>query len=795
MKLPISWLNEYVNTKGITPAQIADKLVSVGFEVEEIIYMGEGIDNVVTGKILEINKHPDADKLVVCKVDVGTEVTTIVTGANNIKCGDIVPVALDGATLPGGVKITAAPLRGVMSYGMMCSGKELGVDDSVIEGAEVHGILILPKSTKVGKDIKQVLRLDDTVLDISITANRPDCQSIYGIAREIAAVLGKPIKPLNIKYTTVVNTQFNPTVKITDSDCSRYTCQVISDVKIKKSPDWMRDRLRMVGVRPINNVVDITNYVLFEVGQPLHAFDTKQVSNLGIIVRKAAKGEIITALDEKQYTLNENMTVIADCDKPLAIAGVMGGSYSGISDETTSVLLESARFAKGSVRTTSRTLGLRSDSSARYEKGVDYGSIDVGRERALTLFSELKAGVVTSSKAEDGIPQPKQKVIKTSIEKICGLLGIKISGSVITKILKSLCFDVTNNDGKLTVKVPVFREDIDNYSDLAEEVIRYYGYDNIVSTFMPTAKCTAGGLDVRQHNLNAVKSIVSGLGAYEITTYSFIGKKCADKLNLPSDSVLRRQIEILNPLSEEYSLMRTQLAHSMLSVVANNLNKKNKNFRLFELSKTYIPHALPLTELPEEHDTLIMAFTGGEESFYTIKYAANEVLRKLGITPTKYEYSTKPYYHPGVSCDYYYGENVFCSFGKLHPSVAANYNISQDVYICEIDLYDFIEQEAPSVKFEPLPKFQSAERDLAVIVKEEVPVGELVNAVKSADELCYDAELFDIYRGEQIEQGYKSVALSFTLSAPDRTLTEEEINAAVKNILDLLTVRFDAKLR
>ncbi len=794
MKLSLKWLNEYVSTEGISAEELADKLLNIGFEVEEIIYTGAEINKVVTGKILDIKKHMDADKLRVCIVDIGSEITTIVTGADNIKQGDTVPVALDGATLPGGKTINSAPLRGVMSYGMMCSGSELGIDDSVIEGAEIHGILILPEIA-AGTDIKEVLRLNDTILDISVTANRPDCQSVYGMAREVAAVLGRKLKPLDLKYKTV-HADFSPTVQIKDDVCSKYTCRVIDKVKIQQSPEWMRDRLRSVGVRPINNVVDITNYVLFEVGQPLHAFDTRFVSNLGIIVRRAENGEVITALDGKEYSLTDKMTVIADSEKSLAIAGVMGGEYSGINENTSSVLLESARFAKGNIRSTSRALGLRSDSSARYEKGVDLFGVDVGRERALALFYLLKAGRITDAAAEDSATDVKTKTITTTSKQISELLGIEIKQTVIVKILKSLMFDVQTEGNKLTVKVPLFREDVENYTDLAEEVIRYYGYDNIKSAFMPTAKCTAGGTDTREHNINAIKSLLCGFGAYEILTYSFISKKALDKIYVPQNSNLRRQIEILNPLSEEYSVMRTQLATNMLSVVARNLSRKNKDFRLFEVSKTYIPESYPLTELPNERDVLCFAFVGKNESFYTVKAAVTELFRKFGIAISRAEYSFAEYYHPGISCDCYCGENKICSFGKIHPLVAKNYDIAEEnVFMCEMELGDFICKPMPKIEFTPLPKYQAVERDLAVTVKEEVPVGNLINAIKAVEPLVSDCELFDIYRGEQIEDGYKSVALSFRLSAPDRTLNEESINAAVKNILSALEIKFGAKLR
>lgn len=794
MKLSLNWLNDYVSTNGITPKELADKLLNIGFEVEEIIDTGKGLENIVTGKILEIKKHPDADKLHICSVDVGKETLTIVTGAKNINAGDIVPVACDGAVLPNNKVIKSAPLRGVMSYGMMCSGKELGVDNSVIEGAEVDGILILPHNTKVGRDIKEVLRFNDVIFDISVTANRPDCQSVYGMAREVAALLGRKLKPLDLKYDSMP-CEKSPTIKIADKACGKYTCRIIKDVKIKQSPQWMRDRLRSVGIRPINNVVDITNYVLTEVGQPLHAFDLSFVSENGVIVRKAQNGEKITALNCEEYTLSNDMLVISDKVKPLAIAGIMGGEFSGINNKTDCVLLESAKFAKGVIRAASRKLGLRSDSSARYEKGVDSWSVDIGRERALALFDRLKAGKVTDGFAEASDGKESTKVIKVTAGKISALLGIKIKQDKIIKILQSLDFSVEPRGGELIIEVPPFREDIDNYTDICEEIIRFYGYDNIDSAFMPTAKITAGGRDIRLTNISVLKSLITACGAYEISTFSFIGKRACDKLHVDSNSVLRRHIEILNPLGEEYSVMRTQMASGMLSAAAYNISKKNKNFRLFEVGKVYIPKELPITELPVEKDALCMAFAGEKEDFYTVKSVVSEIFRKYGICPQKTEYSQVEYYHPGISADYDYNDKRICTFGKIHPLVAKDFDLPQNIYLCEMDISLFISHEVPQIKFEPLSKYQTVERDLAVIVKEDVPVGEVLRALKNADKLCVNAELFDIYKGEQIERGYKSVALSFELSAKDRTLNDEEITGAVNNILNALETEFGAKLR
>lgn len=804
MKLPLSWLNEYVSIKDIEPKKLADTLLNIGFEVEEIIYVGKDINNVLTAKILEISKHPDADKLQVCKIDAGKTETVIVTGAHNIAVGDIIPVALDGANLPGEKYIVAAPLRGIMSFGMMCSGSELGIDNNVIDGAEVDGILILPSSTPVGKDIKDILRLNDIILDISVTANRPDCQSIYGMARELGAALSREVKPLNFKYdfSSDKDDKNHSIVTIKNYElCPSYSGTIIKDVKVERSPDWIRDRLLRVGIRPINNIVDITNYVLTEVGQPLHSFDLRFVKDSSIIVRNAEANEKIVALDGKEYALTASMLVIADSEKALAIAGVMGGQYSGILPDTSSVFLEAAKFAKGGIRTTSRMLGLRSDSSARYEKGVDWWCLKAGRERALSLICELKAGKISKDNCCDEAHHSASKTIKTSADQICDLLGIDISKKAIVNILQSLQFGVEEKDGKLKVNVPPFREDIDNYTDLAEEVIRFYGYDNIKSTLLKTASTTVGGLSQRQIRINELKNFVCGLGSYEITTYSFINNKINDKLCIPKNHTMRDVISVLNPLSEEYAVMRTQLAGNMLSTVYLNLNRKNKDFRLFEIGKTYIPKSLPLKELPSENETLCIAFVGKDENFYTIKAAVVEIMSKFLSKSYELDFSAKCYLHPGISADIFVkgyapdGKKVIGSFGKVHPSVAKNFEINDDVFIAEIDLEGILTDDLPKIKFSPLPKFPAVDRDLAVIVKEETPVGKIVETVAEASELCSGIEIFDIYRGAQVEQGYKSVAFSFKLQSPIKTLTEEEIQQAVENILKDLEVKANAKLR
>ncbi len=794
MKLPLSWLKDFVDID-VEPKELANKLLNVGFEVEEIIYTGEGIRNVVVGKIDKIEKHPNADKLSICSVDVGDRATTILTAATNVKEGDLVPVALDDSDLPTGKHIVAGELRGVMSYGMFCSGAELCIDDSVIEGAEVNGILILPANTKIGSDIKNVLGLDEYVLDIAIPANRSDCQSIYGISREIAALYGKTAKKPNLDYDVASNTGLTiPAAEVWDKDvCSLYTGTLISNVNVGPSPKWMRDRLRCVGIRAINNIVDITNYVLVEIGQPLHAFDTKFIDEK-IIVRKANVAEKIVALDGENYELTENMLVIADKNKPVAIAGIMGGEYSGINDETTCVFLEAARFAKESIRGTSRALGLRSDSSARYEKGVDWESVGVGRERALALFSQLKAGVVTDLRVSDGVDEPEIKTIVTSAQKINSLFGIEVALTTMVDILRSLEFEVSVNGDEITCRVPLFREDIDNYTDLAEEIIRFYGYDELKSDLIKDAHPTVGGLNVKQRNVNEIKKRAVALGAYECCTYSFINPKQYDKLRYSADDNARQVIKLLNPLSEEFSVMRTQLVGSMLNVVYTNQNKKNGEFRLFEIAKIYLPKELPLTNLPDEHEALCLALSGKDEGFYTLKATVNALLGKL----VSYELvrSTAQYLHPGISADMVVDGITVGSFGKIHPVVANSYGIDENVYVAHIDMERFIWNAPKVVSFVPLPKFPVVDRDLAIVVDEKCTVGDLIACIKKyGAPLIENVELFDVYRGEQIEKGKKSVAFSLRLRSDEKTLIDAQIQECMNAVLSGLRNEYQAELR
>jgi len=802
MKLLLNWVSEYVNLKGIEPKKLADLLVNIGFEVEEIVDLGASVSGVVTGKILSIESHPNADKLSVCKVAISKDKELqIVTAAKNITLGDIVPVALDGAALVGGLNIKNTTMRGVESQGMFCGGSELGVDDDIVDGASVDGILILDKKTKIGVDVKELLGLNDYILDVSITANRPDCQSVYGLAREIAVVLKRPLKPLDLKFKEIITAKSEhkiPSVHIKDSICSLYKGHFVTDIKVKPSPELIKRRLKFLGLKPINNVVDITNYVLLEVGQPLHAFDIGFIKG-DIHVRKAKHNEKIKLLDGKEYVLNSlldsSMFVIADDTKALAVAGVMGGEYSAVRDSTTDIFLESARFSKGSVRTTSRKLGIKTDSSTRFERGVDFSSVDIGYRRALTLFSSTGAGRVLTNVAFVAGDVPAEQIITTSAKQISDLLGIKVSSAKIIDILTRLEIKVSVKGKNLECKIPLFREDIVGFADLAEEVIRFYGYDKIQGTRFNAGAISSGGYSLKEKNIQKIKASLISSGALEVITYSFVNSDELDKLRVKESDNLRNVIKINNPLSEDYAVMRSQMVGGMLGTVKTNLSRKNDNFRLFEIARNYKPKALSLTELPEELDTLCTAFVGKEEDFYSLKAAVKKLEKLFGVE-FDFKQSECSWLHPGISADIILNGKIIGNLGKIHPTVAKNFEISESVFVAQVELKELILQPMSDIKAKNLPKYPQVERDLAVVVKQDIAVGDLIKCIKNTGgELVESVELFDIYEGEQIDTGFKSVALKFVLRSSTHTLKDSEIQQVITQILDNLKTKFNAVLR
>lgn len=794
MIAPLSWLKEYVEIK-VSAEEMKDKLFSCGFEVEELTYLGKDVENVVTGKILSTEKHPDADRLTVCKVDCGAHgEKQIVTAATNIFAGAVVPVALDNSIVKheGGVqKIRTGKLRGVVSEGMFCSGEELGINDDYYEGAEVNGILILDPDTSIGTDIRPVVGIDDYLFDIAVTANRPDCQCIFGIAREVAAVLNAPIKAPDCSYKTFP-TNRKITVEVEEPAlCPRYMGQCVDEVKIAASPRALRRRLALCGLRSVSNIVDVTNYVLLEMGQPMHAFDYNYLKGEKIIVRRAKKGEKITTLDEKEFSLNETNLLIADGERGVALAGIMGGLNSEIKEDTKAVFFEAAKFARDSVRRTSRSLGIRSDSSARFEKGVDAYTTALALDRALHLVEELGAGKVTSYRADCAKEKPVPKIVETEYAKIDALLGIEVPEKEVNEILTRLGFTVKQTGKKFTAEVPLWREDVDGYPDLAEEVIRIYGYKHIESTFLNRARVTRGGYTAEQKRELAVKNALKEEGFYEACNYSFYSPKSFNLFRLSEDAPERKAVKILNPIGEDLSVMRTFLAPSMLDNVVRNVRRGNTEGRLFELAKTYVAKELPLTELPEERTRLVMAEWGG--GFFDLKGALEGVAEALDVA-LKFEKEGKPFLHPGISAAIISGDKKIGWIGELHPSLCEELVLEKAPCILELD-FEALPLKSP-LRVEPLPAFPDITRDIAFTVEESVTSAQAEECILHAVKAVKKAELFDVYRGLQVGKNKKSMAFRLTFAAEsDKAVSPETVDGYFKKILGALQAKLGAELR
>lgn len=794
MIAPLSWLKEYVEIK-VSAEELKDKLFSCGFEVEELTYLGKDVENVVTGKILSTEKHPDADRLTVCKVDCGAHgEKQIVTAATNIFAGAVVPIALDNSIVKheGGVqKIKTGKLRGVVSEGMFCSGEELGINDDYYEGAEVNGILILDSDTPIGVDIRPVVGIDDYLFDIAVTANRPDCQCIFGIAREVAAVLNAPIKAPDCSYKTFP-TNRKITVEVEEPAlCPRYMGQCVDEVKIGVSPRALRRRLALCGLRSVSNIVDITNYVLLEMGQPMHAFDYNYLKGGKIIVRRAKKGEKITTLDEKEFSLNETNLLIADGERGVALAGIMGGLNSEIKEDTKAVFFEAAKFARDSVRRTSRSLGIRSDSSARFEKGVDAYTTALALDRALHLVEELGAGKVTSYRADCAKEKPVPKVVETEYAKIDALLGIEVPEKEVNEILTRLGFTVKQAGEKFTAEVPLWREDVDGYPDLAEEVIRIYGYEHIESTFLNRARVTRGGYTAEQKRELAVKNALKEEGFFEACNYSFYSPKSFNLFHLSEDAPERKAVKILNPIGEDLSVMRTFLAPSMLDNVVRNVRRGNTEGRLFELAKTYVAKELPLTELPEERTRLVMAEWGG--GFFDLKGALEGVAEALGFT-LRFEKEEKSFLHPGISAAIFSGDKKIGWIGELHPSLCEELALEKAPCMLELD-FEALPLKKP-LRVEPLPAFPDITRDIAFTVEESVTSAQAEECILHAVKAVKKAELFDVYRGLQVGKNKKSMAFRLTFAAEsDKAVSPETVDGYFKKILGALQAKLGAELR
>ena len=798
MNLSLKWLHDFTNTDGITTKEYCDRMTDTGSKVEGYEVLGEDIQNVKVAKVVSMERHPDSDHLWICQVDIGSEITQIVTGAQNVHEGDIVPAAIPVAHLPGDVTIKAGKLRGVPSNGMLCSIAELNLTLHDMPDAIEDGIFILPKEyeDKIGMDIKEALLLNDTVVEFEITSNRPDCLSVIGLARETAISFDKPF---NVPTPTVKELGDGDkidnylSVKISDSDlCYRYAAKVVKNVKIAPSPLWLRMRLRAAGVRPINNIVDITNYVMLEYGQPMHAFDYAMLSGSAINVRRAADGELFKSLDDKDHTLDSSMLVIADEKKACALAGVMGGANSEIKDNTTTVVFESACFSGPSVRVTAKKNGMRTESSARFEKGLDPENCMAGLLRACEMVQLLGAGDVVDGTIDVYPTKPEAVKLPLDVEKINKFLGVELDYDYMKSVLERLECKVEGN----SITVPSFRNDLTCMQDIAEEIIRIYGYNKIKSTCI-YAETTQGGRTPKQQFEVDCEHLLYGMGFDQIQTFSFISPKYYDKIRMAEDSVLRKSVVISNPLGEDTSVMRTTALPSMMEVVARNVNFSNEDVRLFEMATVYIPEKGD-NVLPKENKVITLAAYGKGEDFYALKGVVENILESAGIEKAKFvSYSDDKAYHPGRCAKILTADGKELGiFGQIHPLTAKNYDVSLPVYAAELSFDAIFDNSDMTIDYKALPKFPATSRDFSFICDEEVEVGTIAEVMeKAAGKMCEGVKLFDIFRGEKIGAGKKSVAFRVILRAPDRTLTVKEADKVSNKILKDLSFKLGINIR
>ncbi len=799
MLLSRKWLNEFVPVD-VDDRTFAEDMTLSGSKVEITEIEGEEISNVVVGRVVEIKRHENSDHMWICQVDVGEEAPIqIVTGAQNVSQGDLVPVAKHNSTLPGGVKITKGKLRGEKSNGMLCSYKELGMTDNDWPYSIVDGIFLLnsdpdlkAKDLKPGDDIRTAIGLDDHVVEFEITPNRPDCLSVIGLAREAAVTYGKTMakhEPV-VKGGGVGNLTELLDVETPATDlCPRYTARMVRNVKIGPSPKWMRDRLRASGVRPINNIVDITNYVMLEYGQPMHAFDYRYVNGGKIVVRRAEDGETLTTLDGNVRQLNSSMLVIADEHRAVGLAGIMGGENSEIVEDTVDVVFESANFNGTSIRRTALALGMRTEASAKFEKGLDILNTLPAVNRACELVEMLGAGEVLDGTIDilNFVPQPKQ--LKLRADKINALLGTDIDAAEMCRILQELGFGV---DGDI-ITVPSWRGDVEHYSDLAEEVARFYGYNQIPTTAM-TGVTTRGGYSPEQMLERSLGTVCRSLGYDEIITYSFISPTYYDKIRLPEDSPLRKSMKIMNPLGEDTSIMRTTVMPSMLEILTRNYNYRNKEAYLYELGRTYFEREDGMADEPKH---LSLGVYGPEESFFTLKGAVETILDSIRAEDVTYvAEKSDPSYHPGRCAKVYVNGQEVGTLGQIHPLVAANYGVDAELYYADLKFDALFASRGADPEYQPLPKFPAVTRDIAVLVDKAVTVGAMESSIQAAAKgLLKDVTLFDIYEGAKLPTGKKSVAFNLVLRADDRSLTAQEADDEVNLVLERLKKDFDAMLR
>ena len=810
MQVSIKWLKDYIDFTE-TPEQLADKLTMAGIPVENIIDPGEGLEKVVTGRIEKLEPHQNSDHLQICTMNVGQkENIIIVTGAQNVAEGQVVPVAMVGAHLPNGMKISKGKLRGVVSNGMLCSAQELKLDLEKLPEEQKTGIFILPADTPVGIPAKDVLGLNDVVLEFELTANRADCFSVMGLVREIAAITGnKPHFP-EIKLNEDDDTNLSDifAVEIADPDlCSRFSTRMLKNVKIGPSPEWMQQRLEGAGIRSINNVVDVTNFVMIELGHPMHAYDYDQIAGQKLIARRAVEGEELHTLDDTSRKAKGEMLVIADTEKAAGLAGIMGGFETEITDKTTTVVLESADFYGPCIRRTARACGLSSEASGRFERGIDSETTIKALDRAAQLLQEMGACTVCRG-IVDVYPNPKQPVYITfTPEQINRHLGTEIAKETMLSIITSVGFEVTKDEnGEITVKVPSWRNDVSRMADISEEIARLYGYDKIKST-LPEGASMQGSQSDKQTFIDKVKASLSAQGLCETISFALTNEATFDKLNIPQDDVLRQAIPIMNPLSDEYPLIRTTLLSSVFDNLSRNLARKNDDVALFEVGTVFFPKALPVTELPNETVKIAGAITGRRHAhiwnqsndmvdFYDAKGIIEELFADLRITRYTVEAGTHYAMHPGKTALFKKGRDVLATIGEVHPAVLAAYGITKPVYIFELDAKTVMKYMAKDFKYKALPKYPAINRDLAMLVALDINSADIEKAMtKAAGQNLVQITLFDVYTGKQVEAGKKSLAFALTFQSNDKTLTDAEVNTAIEKIIAKLQKDFNADLR
>ena len=814
MKASLQWMNEYVPLDLNRPAQeLADELTQAGIPVEEVLSMDPGLKKIYTGKIVEITKHPDADKLQVCQVQClsedGEEITKqIVTAATNVAVGQIVPVAYHKSRLADGTEIKKGKLRGVVSEGMFCSVAEFGISSDLVRPEEAQGIYIFPEGTPIGLDIKEALMLNDTVYEFELTANRADCFSMVGLSREFGIMTNqKALFPVIMVNENGESIEGKASVAIEAHDlCTRFTSRLVTNVTIEPSPLWMQNRLRNSGIRPINNVVDVTNYVMLELGQPMHAYDYDCVADHTLIARRAKAGETLTTLDGNERELNESMLIIADTKGPIGVAGVMGGLTSEVTDKTTNVLFEAAVFNGPSIRRTSKALGMRSEASGRFERGVNHKYTAYAIDRAVQLLQQICPSCKVSVGVIDVYPEPvEQRTVTFTAEQINDYLGTSIEKDRMIDILTKLEFGITESGDTIEALVPTWRDDVTVMPDIAEEVARIVSYDNIAPT-IPVAVLSSGGMTPKKALTKEVTHYLAHAGLSQIITFSFMHKDGLTNMMLPEGDSRYTAIPILNPISEEFPYMRTTLVPAVIEAAKRNIAQQNKDLWLFETANVYEPKALPLTEVPHERPMACGIMMGKvteaawnqaqrDTDFYDVKGVVDGLLAKLGLTQFDIQPSNESYYHPGVSAHYTFNGITIANYGELHPQVVKNFDLSGKVYMFEIDLEAVLSITVPPFRYQSFSKFPGTSRDLAIVAPVSVTSGEIVALIKEhGGEYLESVSIFDVYEGEHIEAGYRSLAYNLQFRSMEGTLNDEDIDGAIQAIIDALATK-NCKLR